>query len=103
MAVEYSRPEVPSADEAMIAQAMDVWDALTAEEQREVFRSLAAVVSAYGRTKDVDALVRFAESVDGMVRLESTTGLRQAIRDTRDAPGAPAQVSFADMARRLKE
>ncbi|WP_433461968.1 hypothetical protein [Spirillospora sp. CA-128828] len=103
VAVEYSRPEVPSADEPMIAQAMGVWDDLTAEEQRGVFRSLMVAVSAYGRTKDVDGLVRLAESVDGMVRLESTTGLRAAIRETRGAPSKPAGVSFADMARRLKE
>ncbi|TDD97703.1 hypothetical protein [Actinomadura rubrisoli] len=103
MAVEYTRPVVPAEDEQVIAQAMAVWDALTPGEQREVFRSLAQVVTRYGRTKDVDALTRFAESVDGMVRLESTTDLRRAIRETRGAPGKPAEVSFADMARQLEE
>lgn len=103
MSVEYWRPEVLAADKAMIAQAMGVWDALTAAEQREMFRSLAVVVAAYGRTKNVDDLVKLAESVDGMVRLESGTGLRQAIRETCGAPSKPAGVTFADMAERLKE
>ncbi|MDL4776980.1 hypothetical protein [Actinomadura xylanilytica] len=102
MAVEFTRPGAPSAEDPVMVQAMAVWDAFTPGERRDLFRSLAQVVAVYGRTENVDHLVRFAESVDGMVRLESTTDLRQTIRETRDVPGEPAEVSFADMARRLE-
>ncbi|MEV4005541.1 hypothetical protein [Actinomadura sp. NPDC049753] len=101
--VEVTPPGVPAKDDPQVKTAMGVWDGLTAEEQREVFRSLIRVVAAYGHSKDIDHLTRFAESVDRMVRLESTTDLRQRIRDQRAAvpePAAPAAVE--DLLRRLE-
>ncbi|MEU4824846.1 hypothetical protein AB0H37_23495 [Actinomadura sp. NPDC023710] len=101
--VDVARPGVPAKDDPQVKVAMGVWDALTSDEQREVFQSLYRTVAAYGHTKDIDHLTRFAESVDRMVRLESTTDLRQRIRDQRNAvpePADPADVE--DLLRRLE-
>ncbi|ROO84553.1 hypothetical protein EDD29_2080 [Actinocorallia herbida] len=83
-AVEYSREGTPGKDDPQVARAMAVWDALTADEQRELFRSLYRRVEAYRRTSQVDHLVTFADSVEGMVRLESRTDLRQILRARRE-------------------
>jgi len=102
--VEVTRPGMPAKDNPQVETAMTVWDDLTASEQRELFRSLYRHVAAYGHTKDVDHLVRFAESVDGMVRLESTTDLRQVIRDSRNVTPEPAdEAAVEEMLRRLEE
>jgi hypothetical protein len=100
--VEVTRPGTPAKDDPQVTAAMGVWDALTPAERREVFRSLYRVCAAYGRSKDVDRLTRFAESVVGMVHLESTTNLRQVLRDQGTSVPEPADVDFAEMARRLE-
>lgn len=103
-AAEFTRPGTPAKDDPLVVAAMGVWDALTSDEQREVFRSLYRVVAAYGQSKDIDHLTRFAESVDGMVRLESTTDLRQQIRDRRNVKPKPADpAAIDDLIRSLEE
>lgn len=103
-AIEFTRPGTPPKDDPQVEQAMGVWDNLSPGEQREVFRTLYRSVAAHQRTSDIDHLIRFAESVDGMVRFEAGTNLRQTIRDTTAAPGKPQrEVDFADMARQLEE
>ncbi|MES9542866.1 hypothetical protein [Actinomadura sp. NPDC000600] len=101
--VEVTRPGVPSKEDPQVKTAMAVWDELTGEEQRELFRSLYRTVAAYGHTKDIDHLTRFAESVDRMVRLESTTDLRQRIRDQRDTVPEPADpAAVEELLKRLE-
>lgn len=103
-AVEFTRPGTPARDDPQVEKAMGVWDALDAGERREVFRTLYRAVLAHRRTSDIDHFIRFAESVDGMVRLESATDLRRVIRDSAAAPGTPQnEVGFASMAGRLEE
>jgi hypothetical protein len=82
-AVEYTHPGTPPKDDPQVERAMNVWDALTPEEQREIFRTLYRTTAAYEQTSDIDHLVRFAESVYGMVRLESSTNLREILRKRR--------------------
>ncbi|MFF4241479.1 hypothetical protein ACFYYL_36930 [Actinomadura geliboluensis] len=102
--VEVTHPGVPAKDDPQVKVAMGVWDQLTADEQRELFRSMYRTVAAYGQTKNVDHLVRFAESVNGMVRLESATDLRQRIRDQRKVVPEPADpVEIENLLRHLEE
>jgi hypothetical protein len=82
--VEHHHPDTPPRDDPQVTTALAVWDALNDDERREVFASLYRAVLAHQRTSHIDHLVRFAESVDGMVRLESTTDLRQILRARRE-------------------
>jgi hypothetical protein len=82
-AVEYTHPGTPAKEDPQVELAMSVWDAMTSQEQREIFRTLYRSTAAYAQTSDIDHLVRFAESVDGMVRLESSTNLREILRKRR--------------------
>jgi hypothetical protein len=81
--VEITHPGTPPKDDPQIVQAMAVWDNLTGRERREVFRTLARTVAAYKATGDVAHLTRFADSIDGMVRLEAQTNLRNVLRRRR--------------------
>ena len=102
--VEITRPGVPPRDDPQVKTAMQVWSALTPDEQTELFCWLYRTVAAYSRTKDIDHLTRFADSIDRMVRLESSTDLRQRIRNQRNAepePASPADIE--DLIRRLEE
>lgn len=101
--VEVTHPGVPAKDDPQVKTAMAVWDELTAEEQREFFRSAFRTVAAYGQSKDIDHLTRFAESVNRMVRLESTTDLRQRIREQRDVVPEPADpAAVEELLKRLE-
>lgn len=81
-----------------------MWDDLTAAEQREVFRKVARAVSDFGLTKDIDRLVRFAESIDGMVTLEQLPGYSEARRRTPVPPSEQGEgVGMAEVVRRLRE
>jgi hypothetical protein len=102
--VEVTHQGTPDRNDPQVEAAMGVWDALEPDEQGEVFRSLYRAVAAYGQTKDIDHLTRFAESIARMVRLESTTDLRQRIRDQRKAEPEPADpADVEDLLRRLEE
>lgn len=81
MAVEHAHPGTPPIDDPQVEQAMRVYDTLTGDEQREVFRTLYRTVAAWKATSDIDHLVRFAESVDGMVEVEAQPGFQQARRE----------------------
>lgn len=83
---EVTHPGTPPKDDPQIVQAMAVWDRLRGPERRELFRTLARTVAAYGHTDDVTHLTRFAESFDGMVRLETHTNLREILRHIHEKP-----------------
>lgn len=99
--VEITRPGVPERDDPQVTTAMRVWKALTADEQAELFCWLYRTVIAYDRTKDADHLTQLADSIGRMVRLESTTNLRQRIRAQRTAKPEPANP--ADIERLLAQ
>jgi hypothetical protein len=97
-------PGAVTADDAEVQRALEVWDNLTPDEQRETFRTLYEGVAASGRTRDVDPLLRAAESVRGMVRLESQhPEVREAVRSAaaRRRPVDPA--AGADLGAVVKE
>lgn len=91
MAVEYVHPGTPAVDDPQVQQAMRVYDTLTGDERREVFRTLYRAVAAHQRTSDIDHLVRFAESVDGMVKLEAQPGFQQARREGANHKPEPGE------------
>lgn len=104
MAVEYTPSGVPARDDPEIVQVMAVWDQLTAAEQRNVFEAVARAVSAFGRTKEIDHLVRLSESVDEMVLLERQPGFTEARRAPVERAGKPDEgVGIAEVVRRLRE
>lgn len=104
VAVEFTRPGVPGRDDPAIVQAMQVWDALTPGEQRSVFEGVARAVSAFGRTKEIDHLVRLSESVDEMVLLEQQPGFTEARRAPAADVGERGEgVGIAEVIRRLRE
>jgi hypothetical protein len=78
--IEVTHPGTPPTDDPQIVQAMAVWDRLTGRERRELFRTLVRTVTAYERTEDVAHLTRLADSIGGMVRLETHTNLREILR-----------------------
>lgn len=107
MADEYTHPGIPAIDDPQIMQAMAVYDTFTAEERREVFRTMVRAVTAFGRTGDIDHLTGFADSVNGMVRLETRDpGLREEIRSRPGKPlpaDAHAGIGLAEAVKQLRE
>lgn len=88
-----------------VDQAMAVYDNLNATEQREVFRTMYRAVAAYRYTGNTDRLIRFAESMHGMVILETRhpdvrEQIRNAPKTVREAGGT---VDTADVIRQLRE
>lgn len=72
---------LPAIDDPQVMQAMAVYDNLNPNEQREVFRTMYRSVTASHRAGNNDAIRDFADSLRGMVRLESQhPGARDAIR-----------------------
>lgn len=100
-------PGAVTADDAEVQRALEVWDNLTPIEQRETFRTLYEAVAASGRADSVDPLLRAAESVRGMVRLESQhTEVRDAIRAAagRRLPSDPAAgIGLGAVVKELRE
>jgi hypothetical protein len=94
-------------EDPQVDQAMAVYDNLNATEQREVFRTVYRAVAEYGRTRHVDHLIRLAESVEGMVRIEShDPGAREAIRRSAGSPlpsSAAEGVDLDDVVKELRE
>jgi hypothetical protein len=78
--IEYTHQGTPPKDDPAVIRAMAVWNSLTDEEQSEVFRTLYRSAVAYERTRDADHMTRFADSITGMVHLESSTNLRETLR-----------------------
>jgi hypothetical protein len=104
VAVEFTRSGLPGRDDPAIVQAMEVWEKLTADEQRNVFEGVARAVTAFGRTKEIDHLVRLSESVDEMVLLERQPGFTEARRAPAEDDGEPGVgVGIAEVVRRLRE
>lgn len=107
MAVEYTHPGTPPVNDPQVEDAMKVYDRLNDGERRELFRTLYRSVTAYGRSQDIDHLVRFAQSVDRMVRLEAThPEARQALREAagRQTPIDPrAGISLEEAVKQLRE
>lgn len=102
--VEVTRPGVPAKDDPQVKTAMAVWDELTGEEQRNVFEGVARAVTAFGRTKEIDHLVRLSQSVDEMVLLEQQPGFTEARRAPAADDSEPGEgVGIAEVIRRLRE
>lgn len=107
MADERAPTGTPAIDVPQIMQAMVVYDTFNAEERRQLFQTMMRAVTAFGRTGDIDHLTGFAESVNGMVRLESLDpGLRGEIRDRSGEPlpaDAHAGIPLAEAVKLLRE
>lgn len=87
-----------TADDAEVRAALEVWDNSTAAEQRELVSGLLEAVTAYERTKDVDHLTAFADSVGVTFRLRQVPEYVDAVRSA--SPQSTATVDVHDM---LKE
>jgi|tagenome__1003787_1003787.scaffolds.fasta_scaffold20833658_2 hypothetical protein len=90
-------PGAVTADDAEVRRALEVWDNSTTAERREVASGLFEAVTAYARTKDVDHLVAFADSVGVTVRLRQVP---EYVDAARAVPSRPAEtVDVHDMLR----
>jgi len=99
-----ARSGAAPAENPQVDRAMAVYDNLNAAEQREVFRTVYRAVAEYGRTRHVDHLIRLAESVEGMVRIEShDPGAREAIRDSASRPLPHSAAEGTDLDDVIKE
>lgn len=108
MTAESSGRQVPpsqiAGDDPAIVQAMTVWKQLTPAEQANVFGAVMRAVTAFGRTKNVDHLVRLAESIDGMVLIEQQPGFVQARRAPVTPPARQGEaLGIAEVIRQLQE
>lgn len=101
-------PRIPSApvsrDDPQVKQAMAVWDGLSLEEQRNVFQGMAQAVTAFGRTKNVDHLVRLSQSINEMVLLEQQPGFTESRRTPTERSQDPGEgMGITEVVRRLRE
>lgn len=104
MAIENIPAGRPPIDDPEIVQAMAAWEGLTDLEKANVFQTVYRAVTAFGRTKDVDHLIRLSESVIGFVLLEQQPGFTEARRAPSRGPGKPDEgVGIAEVIRRLRE
>jgi hypothetical protein len=78
--IEVTHPGTPPKNDPDVIRAMAVWDALKGTEQREVFLALCRSTVAYEDTGDTTHMTRLADSITGMVHLESSTNLRETLR-----------------------
>ena len=73
------------------------------EGDKEAFRWVYRVALAFERTGDVQHLVGYAESLRTTVALESSTDIRQRIRESRDRTPTPADPADVEaLIRRLE-
>jgi len=93
--VEVAHPGTPAKDDPQVNAAMSVWDYLNDAERRETFRTVYRHILAYKQTRDLNHLLRGAESVDLMIRLDSAHPERRD--QIRDATG-PRWMTLADPA-----
>lgn len=98
MADPQDLPGAVTADDTEVRRALEVWDHSTHTEQRELVSGILEAVTAYERTKDVDHLTAFADSVGVTFRLRQVP---EYVKAVRSAPSGPAgTVDVHDM---LKE
>lgn len=76
MAVEQT-PDIEKA----VEQAVDVYRGMTEAEREQLFRGLAGAVAAFGRARDVDPLVAFADDVAMTIRMRRLPGYQDAVHD----------------------
>ena len=65
-------------DEA-VEGAMEMYRSMTDAEREQVFRNLAGAVADFGRTRDVDALTRFADDVAMTIRMRLIPGYQDRV------------------------
>lgn len=104
MPVEQPPSHRPAIDDPEIVAAMAVYDNLNDDERREIFRGLYRSVTAFSRSSDIDYLLRFAKSIQGMVILENKhpevrDRIRNAPRSAREAGGT---VDIAEVRKLLR-
>lgn len=92
-----------AASDTWVERAMRSYDTLTPSEQREVFRALCQSVIAWRRALDASYLIRFAESIEGMVYHESCPGFQQARRAKPALPAPGEGASLAEVIKQLRE
>jgi hypothetical protein len=92
-------PGAVTADDAEVRRALEVWGNSTPAEQRELVTGLFEAVTAYERTKDVDHLVSFADSVGVTVRLRQVPEYVDAARAV--SPSKPEET--VDVREMLRE
>ena len=66
------------ADEA-VERAMEMYRGMTDTEREQVFRNLVGAVAEFGRTRDVDALTRFADAVAMTIRMRLIPGYQDRV------------------------
>ncbi|MEV0227947.1 hypothetical protein [Nonomuraea sp. NPDC050786] len=96
------------ANDALVADAVQragqMFDMLTAGEQRSLFLNIYEDIAKYSRTGDIDHLKKLAESVEVTVRLRSTPEIQQALRDAPTTPiGRGEGVDVDDVVKTLRE
>lgn len=104
MSARYTPLDGPAVDDPQVGELMRVYDSLLPDEQRQVFLTLCRAIAAYRRSSDIDHLVAFAESIEGMVRLDAQPGYRQAVRDMPESlPEGGEGISLEEAVKRLRE
>lgn len=66
-----------------VERALDVYREMRETEREQMFRDLAGVVAAFGRTRDVDPLVRFADDVAMTIRLRLVPGYQDSLHEAQ--------------------
>jgi hypothetical protein len=100
------RPGHPEDDEdARFQEILDALRDLPAADQDAVRSRLAAVARNYERTRQVDPLIHFVESLLVTARLHRNPAYRKALAEADDAQaGAPADVvELGDFMSRMRE
>lgn len=85
-------PGAVTADDAEVRRALEVWDNSTVTEQRELASGLFEAVTAYARSKDVDHLVAFADSVGVTLRIRQVPEYVNAARSASSRPAETVDV-----------
>lgn len=79
-----------------VERAMDVYRGLTDAEREQVFRNTIRTVAVFGRTRDVDPLVRLADDVAMTVRLRLVPGYQDAVHEAQTRLWDPAEAMDVD-------
>jgi hypothetical protein len=77
--------------EEQVEKAMDVYRGLTDAEREQVFRNMVRAVAVFGRKRDVDPLVSFADDIAMTVRLRLVPGYQDAVHDAQTRLWDPAE------------
>lgn len=104
MDVGYTPLDGAPVDSPQVEEAMRVYGTLNEQEREQVFLTMCRAVDRYRRTSDIDALVKLAESIEGMIRLSRQAGYREAMRDLPSEPPKPGEgVDLNEVIKRLRE